>query len=118
MNADAPMPVIIDPVTIPFDCGNQRPPVMNGIWYETPTPKPNKMEYRTKNVGKVVAYEAENIPAAIMNPPSTAVHRGPMNFSRIGPMGIPVICATKMSGKTKDASGPEAPGHCLMLIGK
>lgn len=32
MKAEAPMPVMMAPVTIPFFCGNQRPPVTNGIW--------------------------------------------------------------------------------------
>ena len=42
--ADAPIPEMIAPCTVPFFDGNHLPPVINGIWYATPTPRPKSTE--------------------------------------------------------------------------
>eukprot|EP00965_Chrysotila_dentata_P006125 200343-Pleurochrysis_carterae.AAC.2 len=44
-----------------------------------------------------------------MRAPRSAVSLGPMNFSSMGPSGIPVICETRMNGSTSWASGRPFP---------
>lgn len=66
MKADAPMPEMIAPCTVPLAAGNHRPPVMNGIWYARPTPRPKSTLYESTNWRRVVAYEARKTPEPII----------------------------------------------------